>query len=129
MKISPVTFCFGALLVCGGCAVDPAEVPGTYTVQGRQHTLDTLRVLPNGTYARTLRSQADGRVLFRNHSTWAYVNGDLILRDYLPDSDEDFGPEAVYGLGAMTCFFPVTKRLYKPVIYTQADGDFYYEKL
>ena len=118
-----------ALLVCGGCEVAPEEVPGTYTVQGTHHTLDTLRVLPNGTYTRTLHSQADGRVLFRNHSTWSYVNHDIVLRDYLVDEDEDFGPEAVYGVGAMTCFLPVSKRLTKTVIHYKADGNLYYEKL
>ena len=52
-----------------------------------------------------------------------------ILQEYLLDEDEDRSPEAVYGLGVMTCFLPVTKRLNKTVITYQADGPFYYEKL
>jgi hypothetical protein len=111
--------------------VNKNEVPGTYAVQGLRHHLDTLRVLPNGSYERTLRSKAAGHVLFRNRSTWTYAGSRLILHDYLLDEDEDLGPKTMSDLGAMTCDLPVEKRLNKIVIYYREDGNdsFYYKKL
>ena len=131
MTIPLFKSCLFALLVCSGCDVDKEEAIGTYTVQGFHNHIDTLRVLPNGTYVSTLLPQADGRLLFRTQRNWTYIDSRLILHDYLLDEDEDLGPKAVYGVGAMTCYLPVKKRLNKIVIYFKQDGDdsFYYEKL
>jgi hypothetical protein len=131
MTISPFTLGFFALLACSGCDVDKEEVTGTYTIKGLHNHTDTLQVLPNNTYVRTLYSRADNRLLFHNQSSWTYVNSTIILHDYLLDEDENFGPEATYGVGSMTCFLPVKKRLNKTVIYYKPDGDdsYFYEKL
>lgn len=132
MRNTLVKLCCLALLASSGCGVHREEVPGTYVVRHLHNTLDTLRLLPQGTYERTLRATGTGHVLFQNRSAWTYADGRLILFGYLLDEDEEVSPERVYGLGTtMTCDLPIETRLNNLVIYYRQDenNSFYYEKL
>ena len=106
------------------------EVVGVYTVHGLKNHFDTLRVLPNGTYRRTLYQQKGNRLIYQNSSTWKYSDSNLILRSFLINEDENLDFQA-YAPGEMTCILPLSKRFTQIIIYYQLDGSdtFYYKKL
>jgi hypothetical protein len=112
-------FCAAFMLVImGSCTIKQEELSGTYIVRGLRNNIDTLKLLRNGTYTRVLYAQRNQRLL------------DLILYNFLPDEDQEHNPEEVLGLGAMTCFFPTSKRFSTITIEFQAENDnMYYEKL
>ena len=106
------------------------EAVGVYTVHGLKNHFDTLRVLPNGTYRRTLYQQKGNRLIYQNSSTWKYSDSNLTLRNFLINEDENLDFQA-YALGEMTCILPLSKRFTQIIVYCQLDGSdtFYYRKL
>jgi hypothetical protein len=124
-------FCAAFMLVImGSCTIKQEELSGTYIVRGLRNNIDTLKLLRNGTYTRVLYAQRNQRLLFQNSDKWKRSSNDLILYNFLPDEDQEHNPEEVLGLGAMTCFFPTSKRFSTITIEFQAENDnMYYEKL
>ena len=118
------------LFIFCSCDVTEHEVVGEYTVHGLKNHFDILRVLPNGTYRRTLYQQKGNRLIYQNSSTWKYSDSNLILRNFLINEDENLDFQA-YALGEMTCILPLSKRFTQIIIYYQLDGSdtFYYRKL
>jgi hypothetical protein len=121
----------GLLLLAGAflsaCQVQPQDVPGTYVLDGTEHTRDTLRLLPNGQYQRSIHA-VGGRLLYSNQDRWKYAAGDVILQGFLPEEDREHAAEEVLGLGAMVCFLPVRRGLSGIEIHYSADGDWSYRK-
>ena len=121
----------GPLFLAGtflsACEVQPQDVPGTHVLDGTEHTRDTLRLLPNGQYRRSIHA-VSGRLLYRNRDRWKYAAGDVILQEFLPEEDREHAAEAVLGLGAMACFLPVRRGLRGIEIHYSADGDGSYRK-
>jgi hypothetical protein len=114
----------------GSCTIKQEELSGTYIVRGLRNNIDTLKLLRNGTYTRVLYAQRNQRLLFQNSDKWKRSSNDLILYNFLPDEDQEYNPEEVLDLGAMTCFFPTSKRFSTITIEFQAENDnMYYEKL
>lgn len=130
MNTLKITLVILVLFSLSACSVNEKDVVGLYTIKGLSNNIDTLRILSNGKYSRVLYSRTDGRLLFQNSNEWKYVANRLVLRDYLLDEDEKHMPEETLGLGAITAFLPVKRRLSKVVIYYRNGGedDFYYEK-
>lgn len=123
----------GVLLLLTGmssCSVSDQEVVGTYTIHGLKNRLDTLTILPNGTYRRTLHQQAGNQLLYKGTDAWRYADGSIALNNFLITEDDDSALPALRG-GEIFCLLPVEKRLSQIVIYYQADGSNtrHYQKL
>lgn len=122
----------GLLLLAGAflsaCQVRPQDVPGTYVLDGTEHTRDTLHLLPSGQYQRSIHA-ASGRLLFSNRNRWKYKAGHVFLQEFLPGDDREHAAEEVLGLGAMLCILPIHCGLSGTEIYYDEDvGGGYYRK-
>jgi hypothetical protein len=122
----------GLLLLAGAflsaCQVGPQDVPGTYVLDGTEHTRDTLRLLPSGQYLRSIHT-AGGRLLYGNRNRWQYAGGDVILQEFLLEEDREHAAEEVLGLGAMRCFLPLRRGLSGIEIHYGGGREWYYHKL
>lgn len=120
-----------ATFILSSCTVKQEDISGIYIIKDLKNSLDTLRILPNGTYVRSLYNQDGQRLLFKNTDKWK-SNGDrLQLYNYLPDEDEKHSPEESLGLGTMLCDLPMRKRFGEIIIEAPRMGedDVFYEKL
>ena len=119
-------------LVFSSCSAKQGELNGIYTIKGLKNNLDTLKILRNGTYVRTLYAQSDRRLLFKKEGKWKKTDGDrILLYDFLPDEDDKYLPEVILGPGAMLCDLPV-RRQFGRVVSIEAPRDIdeaFYEKL
>jgi hypothetical protein len=80
-------------------------VPGTYVLDGTEHTRDTLRLLPSGQYRRSIHA-ASGGLLFSSRNQWKYKAGDVILQEFLPGDDREHAAEESSGWEPCTAFCP-----------------------
>lgn len=130
-KISPL---YSVLLLLpfllGSCDVKREDLSGVYTIKGLKNSIDTLQILPNGTYVRTLYTLIDRCLLFKNKDVWKADGDRILLYNYLPDEDEEHIPEEMLGSGAMLCDLPVKRQFSKIIIESAHLGDdAVYEKL
>lgn len=117
-------------LLLNSCDVRREDLSGVYIIRGLKNSLDTLEILPNGTYVRTLYARSDRRILFKNKDKWKPDGDRILLYNYLPDEDEKHIPEEVLGPGAMLCDLPVKRQFSKIIIGGPHMGDnAVYEKL
>ena len=118
-------------LIFSSCSAKQGEISGIYIIRGLRNNLDTLKILRNGTYVRTLYAQSDRRLLFKNEDKWKTDGDRILLYNFLPDGDEKYPPEVVLGPGAMLCDLPV-RRQFGRVVSIEAPRDIdeaFYEKL
>ncbi|MDO7886720.1 hypothetical protein [Hymenobacter cheonanensis] len=118
-------------LAFSSCSAKQEELSGIYIIKGLNNNLDTLKILRNGTYVRTLYAQSDRRLLFKNEDKWRTDGDRILLYNFLPDEDDKYLPKVVLGPGAMLCDLPV-RRQFGRVVSIEAPRDIdeaFYEKL
>lgn len=109
--------------ILGSCDVKQEDLSGVYTIKGLKNSIDTLKILPNGTYLRTLYALSDRRLPFKNNDKWKTDGDRILLYNYLPDEDEEHIPEEILGPGAMLCDLPVKRQFSKIIIKSAHLGD------
>lgn len=128
MKIN-ILVIFVSFFLFNSC-IREKELIGVYSIVGSSNTIDTLIIMKNGEYERSLYRKKDNSLIFKNVNTWTYGDGRITLKDYLPDADDDYSREVKsYKNVLITSSFPVERDFGSIIIYGRLGSDhYYYEK-
>ncbi len=120
------------LSICCCSSIEQEEITGVYVAKNNINTIDTLRILENGTYIKDVYRKNDNSLVYHNTGVWKYEEGRrIILQDFFLDEDQIYSKEAGnFESGLITSSLIIERKSGKLFInYREDKGNYLYEKL
>lgn len=128
--IKKIAFLFALVLLLIQCGFNNKDLQGLYVSQNNNNLIDSLRLLPDGKYVKTIYRKSDKGFIYKNTGPWQVKDGSLFLEDFLVDNDRAFSETHNFQDILISCVYSIEKKSGKVVIYhNQSTEDIYYEKI
>lgn len=76
------------IFLLSACSINVDNLEGTYVATNFIKTVDTLKLIEENNYYRSIHDKTNGKLIFQNKGVWYLEDGRLILKDFLRNMDE-----------------------------------------
>lgn len=118
-------------LYMSSCKTSKNDAVGLYVSQNNINTIDTVRVLHDGTYVNSVYRKKDMSLVYKNEGKWKYNDGRIVFHDFFNDEDDVYSNEVKkFDDVLMTTELSVERKLGKIIIHHISNNEhIYLEKI